>query len=163
MKQWLASLDERELPLVMIALFVLVLGLLYLTLFDPLKSEVDRLRSSAASQQALLNWMQGAAGNLQQYRAALGEDATQFADTRPLLLVVDETIGVLGLRKAVTEVKPVSASIVQIRFEKAEFTYLIDWLVLLKDDGLAVKGLQLSTGTDSGFVNGSVEITKVGG
>jgi general secretion pathway protein M len=131
MKAWFAGLDPRERKLVIAAAALLLVLLLYVGLWEPLVSNVERLRTSTAQQQAVLSWMQQAAREVKQLRGG-GSSVAKPASGRSLLSLVDSSAKTGRLGTALKRVQPDGEKRVRVWLESASFDDLVRWLNTLQ-------------------------------
>ena len=65
MKEWWFNLNLREKQMVSMGAAIIILGLLYVLIWSPLKDSVTTMRDQVQQNQSLLNWMQTADEQIQ--------------------------------------------------------------------------------------------------
>ena len=130
MKEWFASLEQRERHLVTGGAVLLALMLMYLAVWEPLTNTVDNLRVSTAEQESTLQWMRQAAQEIKKLRGT-GSNRAKSTGSQSLLSVVDSTAKSGSLGAALKRVQPDGEKRVRVWMEAANFDDVIKWLVLL--------------------------------
>lgn len=129
-KEWLASLEQRERRLVYTAAVLLTITILYALIWNPLSSSVEQLRVTTREQQSTLAWMKQAAREMKSLGSRRG--SAQPASGQSLLTLVDTTAKAGHLGTAVKRVQPDGEKKVHVWMEGASFDDVVRWLVLLE-------------------------------
>jgi general secretion pathway protein M len=129
-KEWLASLEQRERNLVITGAVLLVITILYLGIWRPLSSSVEHLRVTTREQQATLMWMKQASREMRMLKGSHAR--TQPASGQSLLTLVDTTAKAGQLGTAVKRLQPDGEKKVHVWMEGASFDDVVRWLVLLE-------------------------------
>ena len=159
MKEWFTSLAPRERAMVSIAAVVVALALVYAVAWDPLTSSVSRLQQSVEEQQALKQWMQQSAAEVNQLRGAAGASD----DHRSLLAVVDQTSKQSQLGPAVKRIEPDGQELVRVSLEQASFDDMMSWLgSLQRSFGVSVADVSIDRQAASGRVNARITLKRSG-
>ena len=159
MKEWFTSLAPRERAMVSIAAAVVVLALVYAVAWSPLASSVTRLQQSVEEQQALKQWMQQSAAEVNQLRGAAGASD----DHRSLLAVVDQTSKQSQLGPAVKRIEPDGQELVRVSLEQASFDDMMSWLgSLQRSFGVSVADVSIDRQAASGRVNARITLKRSG-
>jgi general secretion pathway protein M len=158
-KEWFTGLAPRERAMVSIAAVVVVLALVYAVAWGPLASSVNRLQQSVEEQQALKQWMQQSAAEVNQLRGAAGASD----DHRSLLAVVDQTSKQSQLGPAVKRIEPDGQELVRVSLEQASFDDMVTWLgSLQRSYGVSVADVSIDRQADSGRVNARITLKRSG-
>jgi general secretion pathway protein M len=158
-KEWFTSLAPRERAMVSIAAVVVALALVYAVAWGPLASSVARLQQSVEEQQALKQWMQQSAAEVNQLRGVVGT----AADHRSLLAVVDQTSKQSQLGPAVKRIEPDGQELVRVTLEQASFDDIMTWLgTLQRGFGVSVADVSIDRQADSGRVNARITLKRSG-
>lgn len=161
MKEWFNALAPRERVMVSVAAAFIVLALIYAAAWSPLSSSVTRLDQSVEEQQALKQWMQQSAAEVNRLRNAAGSAGA--ADHRSLLAVVDQTSKQSQLAPAVKRIEPDGQELVRITLEQASFDDLMTWLgSLQRNFGVSVADVSIDRQADSGRVNVRLTLQRSG-
>ena len=130
MKEWFASLEQRERRLVITGAVLLGLMLMYLMVWEPLSNGMDSLRVSTAEQGSTLLWMRQAAQEIKKLRGSGAR--VKSTGNQSLLSVVDRTAKSGRLGAALKRVQPDGEQRVRVWMEAASFDDVMRWLVLLE-------------------------------
>ncbi len=130
MKAWFVSLEANERRLLMIGAPLLLIMLLYVSVWEPLVNNVAELRTSTAEQESLLAWMRGAAQEVKQLRGRSGQ-RSKPTSSGSLLSLVDRTAKSGGLGAALKRVQPDGDQKVRVWLEAASFDDTVRWLTSL--------------------------------
>lgn len=161
MKDWFNALAPRERTLVSVAAVFVVLALAYVAAWSPLASSVTRLAQSVEDQQALKQWMQQSAAEVNRLRNAAG--GAGGGDRRSLLAVVDQTSKQSQLAPAVKRIEPDGQELVRVSLEQASFDDLVTWLGgLQRNYGVSVADISIDRQADSGRVNVRLTLKRSG-
>ena len=159
MKEWFNGLAPRERIMVSIAAAVVVLALIYAAAWSPLTSSVDHLEQSVTEQQALKQWMQQSAAEVNRLRHA----GSGGGNHRSLLAVVDQTSKQSKVAPAVKRIEPDGQTLVRVTLEKAAFDDLVAWLgSLQRDFAVSVADVSIDRQADSGLVNVHLTLKRGG-
>lgn len=129
-RDWLAGLEQRERHLVISGAVLLIIMILYVAIWEPLTSSVEKLRATARDQQTALVWMKQASSEIRRLRGSQGRKA--LASGQSLLTLVDSTAKSSGLGGAMKRVQPDGENKVRVWMEGASFDEVIRWLVQLE-------------------------------
>lgn len=130
MKEWFASLEQRERRLVMAGAVLLGFMLMYVAVWEPITNKVNTLRVSTLEQASTLRWMRQAAQEVKKLRGSGGNRA-KATSGQSLLSTVDSTAKSGRLGAALKRVQPDGESRVRVWMEAASFDDVMRWLVLL--------------------------------
>ena len=124
MKDWFASLDDREQKFVLTAAVFLAFAILYLAIWMPL----DKGHRQAAVD---VDIWQSSIEKLKQLKGSLSDNtATQISPNnlrQPLVVVVDNTLRNRHLNTALQRSQPAGDNI-RVEFENIAFDELVMWL-----------------------------------
>jgi general secretion pathway protein M len=153
MKDWLFSLEPRERMMVAAGTVLLVLLLLYVLVWAPMRSGYHTLQESVSEQRDTVLWMQGSAQTIQRLRSSGGATARGL-EGRSLLSVTDSTARAGGLGPALKRVEPEGANSVRVWLEGASFDVLVKWLgTLSTQHGVDANSVSLERNEAPGMVN----------
>ena len=149
MKQWFNGLQQREQQLVVAMALVVLVGILYWGLWQPLSERLERARAGVQAQQRLLAWVEKNADEVIRLRAKGGQNRTVSRGS--LNQIANQTAGRFQL--VLTRLQPQGERL-QIWIDKAEFTQLLKWLGMLqRDHGIRIDSVDLAADDQRGFVN----------
>ncbi|WP_413113153.1 type II secretion system protein M [Thaumasiovibrio sp. DFM-14] len=148
MKQWWASITEREQRLVLGLLVVAVIGSLYWGVWQPISQRAERADMAVMNQRSQLNWVEQTANQIVSLR---GQGESSQISEKGLSQVVNETAG--GHRIKVIRMQPRSDAL-QVWIEPLPFDDLLTWLAHLREvHGVDTQFLDIARGQQSGVVD----------
>jgi general secretion pathway protein M len=153
MREWLEGLDSRERLLVMAGAALLVVFLVFVLVWLPVRSGYNNLKTSVAEQRDTAAWMQRSAQQLEEIRRSGGAAATGLGG-RSLLAVTDSTARAGGLGAELKRVEPEGRDSVRVWLDGASFDVLVTWLATLNSThGIQVDNATLERSETAGRVN----------
>lgn len=124
MKDWFATLDDREQKFVMIAAIVVILAILYMAIWMPLSNGHKRVSAGVEVWQNSLDMLQPLKGRM---NSGGNSQISQQNLNQPLVVVVDSTLRVRDLNSALKRSQPTGNNI-RVEFENVAFDDLMLWL-----------------------------------
>lgn len=124
MKDWFASLDDREQKFVLTAAVFLAIAILYLAIWMPLDKGHRQAAADVDIWQSSIEKLKPLKGSLS------GNTATQISPSnlrQPLVVVVDNTLRNRQLNTALRRSQPAGDNI-RVEFENIAFDELVMWL-----------------------------------
>ena len=124
MKDWFASLDDREQKFVLTAAVFLAFAILYLAIWMPLDKGHRQAVAGVGIWQSSIEKLKPLKGSLS------GNTATQISPSnlqQPLVVVVDSTLRIRRLNPALQRSQPAGDNI-RVEFENIAFDELVMWL-----------------------------------
>ena len=162
LKTWYLQLQSREQRMLAAGAAALVLLLLYALVWSPLTARQQTLRETVKEQQATAQWMQQAAREATQLRAAR-PTADKIAAGQSLLALVDQSAKNSQLGPAMKRVEPEGQTGVRVWFEQANFDDLVLWLeALQRDYGVHISTLVVERQETPGQINARVGLEEEG-
>ena len=159
MKDWFLKLSQRERYMVLAAVFVIVVFLLYLLIWQPVAKDYAKTRKNVAMAEETITWMQSAAREVKQLRGSGGTLATHQQGKQFILGLIDKTAKAAGLGSVLKRVQPEGDTGVKIWFEAAPFDVLINWLDTIQSQhGLVVNEINVEQTEATGLVNVRVSL-----
>lgn len=153
MREWFEGLDARQRLLVTGGAALLVLFLLFVLVWLPLRAGYTDLKRNVADQRETALWMQQGAQQLARLRRSSGPGSTGLGG-RSLLAVTDSTARAGGLGAELRRVEPEGRDSVRVWLDGASFDVLIKWLVTLNTThGIHVDSATLERNETAGRVN----------
>jgi general secretion pathway protein M len=153
MREWLEGLDARERLLVMGGAALLVVFLLFVLVWLPVRTGYSNLKTSVAEQRETAAWMQRSAQQLAGLKRSGGAAPTGLGG-RSLLAVTDSTARAGGLGAELKRVEPEGRDSVRVWLDGADFDVLVKWLATLS----STHGIQVDSATlERGDVAGRVD------
>jgi type II secretory pathway component PulM len=150
------GLNPRERLLLGWGLFALIATILYVFILEPRYQRLSVLRLQVPTKQSDLAWMQAQVES----NAALksGVKNALSAERLPLLTIVEKTSTQSGLRKKISRMQPAQNGAVRVWFNEVQFNPWINWLDVLRDQGVSVDAASISRESE-GVVN--IRVTLV--
>jgi general secretion pathway protein M len=142
MKEWLEGLDARERLLVIGGASLLVVFLLFVLVWLPMRAGYNNLKASVAEQRETAIWMQRSAQQLAGLKRSGGAAPTGLGG-RSLLAVTDSTARAGGLGAELKRVEPEGRDSVRVWLDGASFDVLVKWLATLS----STHGIQVDNAT----------------
>lgn len=130
MKEWFNNLQTRERNLVLGAALILAVLLIYLLLWEPVTNKVAGLKSSVASQQAQLAWMQQANQEIKALQQGT-RPRRAFNQGISLINAVENSAKKSGVRETITRTEPQGSDKITVELRGTEFDRLVDWIGVL--------------------------------
>lgn len=160
MKQWFASLAQREKIMVVSAAVVVIVFLFYMVLWQPLTNGIGTLNTRVASQRDLVSWLAGVTSQAQRLRGS-GNHAQIKGQDQSLLSLVDKTSRSAQLGKAVRHIRPDGQDKATITFDAAGFNKLLFWLHdLQKEYGIDTRALTVTSEDKPGQVQARISLER---
>lgn len=147
---WL-GLAPREQRILQLGAVVLLFLLIWLAVWEPLRTARDTARIRVAAAAGDLATMRAVAPQL---RDAGGVGGPAVGDTRSLLVLVDATARASAVGEALLRVEPVAGEQVRVYFEGAGFDALVTWLTELEaKHGVVIGDLNVNRAAGVGRVD----------
>lgn len=124
MKEWFQALDDREQKFVLTAAVILLLAVLYLSIWAPLSNGHKRVSSVLGVWQSSLEMLQPLKSQMS--NSGNSRISQQNMD-RALVVVIDSTLRVRNLNSALKRSQPTGDNI-RVEFENVAFDDLMVWL-----------------------------------
>jgi general secretion pathway protein M len=156
LRNWYASLQQREQRVVAAGAIALGLIILIGGILVPLRSAVSRAVKGTDTRREDLAWMQV---NAPEVRALGGQVAADTGEA-PVVLV-DRVAREAGLGSALRGTQPIATGGVRVQLEAAPFDTMVVWLGTLDQRyGLAVESITVDRTPAPGTVNASISFTQ---
>jgi general secretion pathway protein M len=153
MREWLEGLEARERLLVVGGGSLLVVFLLFVLVWLPVRASYNNFKASVAEQRDTAAWMQRSAQQLAALKRSGGTAAAGLGG-RSLLAVTDSTARAGGLGAELKRVEPEGRDSVRVWLDGAAFDVLIKWLgTLSSTHGIQVDSATLEGAGTAGRVN----------
>jgi general secretion pathway protein M len=127
MKAWFEGLAPRERLLVLAGSAALLLLLIYVLAWLPLRSAYHAMQEKVADQRETAVWMQESAQQLARLKGVRGP-ATQGLGGQSLLALADSSARADGLGDVLKRVEPDGSNSVKVWMDGASFDVLLRWL-----------------------------------
>lgn len=143
---WWGSISRREQRLVSVCAALLMVGILYWGLLQPLNIRTDQARASITSEQQLLNWVRKKADNIVQLRRQGG----LVVSNQPFNQILTESTRRFKIE--LIRIQP-KGDMLQVWVQPLPFSQMLDWIAYLKEKhGIRVEFMDISRGDKSGLV-----------
>ncbi|WP_087023291.1 type II secretion system protein M [Thaumasiovibrio subtropicus] len=147
MKQWWSSISEREQRLVLGMGLVLVVGILYWGIWQPVTERATSAENNVSSQRNQLTWVQEKANQIIANRGQGG--ASTFSD-KGLSQVVNETAR--RYKVSVIRMQPRNEEL-QVWIQPLAYNDLLNWLAHLREvHGIDAQFLDINRGERNGLI-----------
>ncbi|EDP58860.1 type II secretion system protein M [Vibrio sp. AND4] len=144
---WWSSISQREQRLMMGCGAVVVLGIIYFGLFQPMNQRAEMAQSRIQSEKRLLTWVQDKADDI----TALRKSGGVSLSSQPLNQVVSSSAR--RYKVELIRVQPRNES-VQVWIKPLAFNQMVDWLRYLKEkQGIEVEFLDIDRSDQAGMVD----------
>lgn len=161
LRDWFNELPPRERVLVSAAGLLLALAIVVLGAVRPLSSKAVRNAEIVADREALLAELDDVAARLGPQQG--GSNPAAAAGGQSLVLIVDRTTRSRGLAEFLTRNQPDGENKIRLRFERAPFDTLVEWLVELQvRHGLSAQSANIDKSPERGRVNCNLVLTRGG-
>jgi len=155
MKEYLASLQQRERNLVYLMAAVVLIALGYFAAYQPLEQRLQRASSSLERAVNLQQWLETNATKLVQLRAKNGHTT---ASTATLDQLVNTSARKLGL--TINRLQPQNNKL-NVTLEQAKFNTVLQWLAVLQQQhGLKLNSVDFRSESSPGMVRVRVLLAK---
>jgi len=158
MREWLEGLESRERLLVMAGAGLLVVFLVIVLVWLPIRAGYHDLKASVAEQRETAAWMQRSAQQLAALKRS-GGAASAGLGGRSLLAVTDSTARAGGLGGELKRVEPEGQDSVRVWLDGASFDVLVKWLATLSTThGIQVDNATLERAETAGRVDARLSL-----
>jgi general secretion pathway protein M len=156
LKNWYASLQQREQRVVAIGAIALGLLILIGGILMPLQSAVSNAVKGTDTRREDLAWMRANAAEVRSFGAQLPADTGEA----PVVLV-DRVGREAGLASALRGTQPNATGGVRVQLEAAPFDTMVTWLDTLdRRYGLAIESITVDRTPVPGMVNASISFSQ---
>ncbi len=156
MREWFDSLEQRERLIVSIGAVLVVLIVLWVFVWTPLRSGAVELDDAVAEKTDLL-------ATLQRAQALSGSPSAgaPAAAAQSLVLIVDQTHRAHGLAGTLSRNQPDGTDGIRVTFQAASFDSLVNWLVdLQRGHGVAVESANFDGSSQAGLVSATLVLRR---
>ncbi len=157
MKEWFASLAQRERRMVMAAAAFILLFLIYLLLVSPLMSTNEALSLSVEQKARDYEWMKSRAADARS--RVLAGPARQQKDSRTLIARVTSELRTKSITPV--QVRPEGERRLNLTLRDVNFVNLMDRLEHLQSSfDVRVAKASIEPGSDTGLVNAQLTLAR---
>lgn len=159
-KNWYQGLQQRERQLVLAASAVIIITLLYLTIWEPIHQGIEEQTQKYQTQIDILDWMQTAAIEVRTLQAS-GAAKRQTNSSQPVTLLVENSAATAGLKPYLSKLESTSEKGARITIDAASFDQLLLWLNTLQSQyGITVSSANLDRNNTPGAVNARMTLNR---
>jgi len=152
---FLSRYQRRDQIMLLVGALAVVIYLLWMLVLSPIQNKRDRLLQTNIAATQSLGRVQIMVAQIQQYRA----QGAQSNNADSIMGIVDAGIRGNGLN--VSAVNPGGAGDVRVRFERAAYEPLMQWLYEVEfKNGLSIRDLTVATTNDPGLVTVNMRVQK---
>lgn len=152
---FLSRYQRRDQIMLLIGAIAVVIYLVWMLVLSPIQTKRDRLMQTNVAATQSLGRVQIMVAQIQQYRA----QGAQASSGDNIMGVVD--MGIRGNGLTVSAVNPGGAGDVRVRFERAAYEPLMQWLYEVEfKNGLSIRDLTIAATNDPGLVTVNMRVQK---
>lgn len=164
LRQWWQQRNPREQLILLGSTLILVILLLYIGLWEPLQTGLQRARTQVMQLRDDLHWMQTATAGLQNKPRAGTPAAGTIRGSNSIASHIDQSARQAGLSTYVQRIDARDREDVQIVFEAVPFDELIRWLGQLAQDypdyPVEVGQISIDSARQPGLVNARIVLRR---
>jgi general secretion pathway protein M len=158
LKEWFASLQQRERIAVSVAAVLVAAMVIYVLGLAPFYRGVNALEQSVSTRKEDLAWMQQNGSRVHMLAASRPQLASP---DESLVLMVDRTAREAGLGASLTNQTPTGPNGIKVSLQDAAFDMLMVWLNGLQaTQGISIQSATINRAPQPGLVNVSLELTR---
>ena len=159
-KHWYQGLQQRERQLVLAASTVIIITVLYLTIWEPIHQGIEDQTQKYQTQADILDWMQTAAIEVRTLQAS-GAAKRRTNSSQPVTLLVENSAATAGLKPYLSKLESTSEKGARITIDAASFDQLLLWLNTLQTQyGITVSSANLDRNSTPGAVNARMTLNR---
>jgi len=152
---FLSRYQRRDQVMLLVGALSVIIYLLWMLVLSPIQHKRDQLLQTNVAATQSLGRVQIMVALIQQYRAA----GAQTSNGGEIMGVLDA--GIRGNGLTVSGINPGGAGDVRVRFEKAAYEPLMQWLYEVEfKNGLSVRDMTIAATNDPGLVTVNMRIQK---
>ena len=145
LQAWWASISQREQRLVIGCSILLLIGIVYWGLLQPLSQRAEIAQNRIQSEKQLLTWVTNKANEVLELRGSSGVAASQ-----PLNLAVPASMRRFKIE--LIRVQP-RGEMLQVWVKPVPFNQFVDWLIYLKEkQGIEVEFMDIDRSDNPGVI-----------
>ena len=156
MSELLARYSQREKVIVALALLVAIVIGLHAMVVEPYLVRVAEVQDEIEQQGDDLDWMRSAVSRLPANESAAGT----VAISGTLANFIDQAVRRQGLTDQLTQMSPVGADEIRMRYSSVDFNRLISFIAQVKANGLDVKDMRISPADNPGIVDSNIVLVR---
>ena len=156
MFDFLARYSAREKLIVGLALLVLTVIILHAQVIEPYQLRLSELQDEVEQRRADLNWMKSAVARI----PATSTASSVVAIDGTLANFIDQAVRRQGLTEQLSQMSPVGADEIRMRFATVDFNRLIAFIAQVNASGLEIKDIRISPGDIAGIVDCNLVLVR---
>jgi general secretion pathway protein M len=159
-QHWYRGLQQRERQLVLAASAVIVITLLYLTIWEPIHKGVEVQTQKYQTQTDILDWMQTAAIEVRTLQAS-GAARRTTNSSQPVSLLVEKSATTAGLKPYLRKLESTSDKGARVTIDDASFDQVLLWLSTLQTQyGISVSSANIDRADKAGAINARMTLDR---
>ena len=159
-QNWYQGLQQRERQMVLAATAVIVITLLYLTIWEPISRGIEDQTQKYQTQLDILDWMQTAAAEVSTLQAS-GATKRQTSNTQPVTLLVENSATTAGLKPYLRKLESTSDKGARVTIDDASFDQILLWLNTLQTQyGISVSSANIDRADKAGAINARMTLNR---
>ena len=159
-QNWYQGLQQRERQLVLAASAVIIITLLYLTIWEPIYNGVEDQTQKYQTQVEILDWMQTAATEVRTLKAS-GVSKRQTNSSQPVTLLVEKSAATAGLKPYLRKLESTSDKGARVTIDDASFDQVLLWLNTLQAQyGISVSSANIDRTDKAGAINARMTLDR---
>lgn len=159
-QSWYQGLQQRERQLVLTASVVIVITLLYLTIWEPIHKGIEDQTQKYQTQADILDWMQTAAIEVRTLKAT-GATKRRTNSSQPVTLLVENSAAAAGLKPYIRKLESTTDKGARVTIDAASFDQVLLWLNTLQTQyGISVSSAKLDRVDEAGAVNARMTLNR---
>jgi general secretion pathway protein M len=159
-QHWYQGLQQRERQLVLAASAVIVITLLYLTIWEPIHKGVEAQTQKYQTQIDILDWMQTAATEVRALQAS-GAANKRTNSSQPVSLLVEKSAATAGLKPYLRKLESTSDKGARVTIDDASFDQILLWLSTLQTQyGISVSSANIDRADKAGAINARMTLDR---
>jgi len=159
-QHWYQGLQQRERQLVLAASAVIIITLLYLTIWEPIFKGIESQTQKYQTQLEILDWMLTAATEVRTLQAS-GATKRRTNNSQPVTLLVEKSAATAGLKPYLRKLESTSDKGARITIDDASFDQVLLWLNTLQTQyGISVSSANLDRADKAGAINARMTLNR---
>jgi general secretion pathway protein M len=159
-QNWYQGLQQRERQMVLAASAVIVITLLYLSIWEPISTGIEDQTQKYQTQLDILDWMQTAAAEVRALQAS-GATKRQSNSSQPVTLLVENSATTAGLKPYLRKLESTSDKGARVTMDDASFDQILLWLNTLQTQyGISVSSANLDRADKAGAINARMTLNR---
>jgi general secretion pathway protein M len=159
-QHWYRGLQQRERQLVLAASAVIVITLLYLTIWEPIHKGVEVQTQKYQTQTDILDWMQTAAIEVMTLKTS-GAARRTSNSSQPVSLLVEKSAATAGLKPYLRKLESTSDKGARVTINDASFDQILLWLSTLQTQyGISVSSANIDRADKAGAIDARMTLDR---